>query len=370
LIFLGGGAGYAGDYADSAHGNSTYGVKRTATGFPADYTKGNCAHCHEQHASIAGDEPVPDTPAGPDDYLLFSDNHVDQTTNFCFDCHCGPTGGYQTGGLVNRSYSFRAGGWTADGLNDILEAFSSTSAHNLGNIVTAITGQWGYIANSNPCVACHNPHVVQGDPANLPNSPKTTSTTRGWSVTLPSKHGSLVATDILWGDDSGEKISDYAGVLTYQPPYRYDTDETTNPLEYEPDSSTTADGSNLTDYNTFCLNCHSSALTSATLGTTKVINWDTSFHGKTDSAYATDAADRLPPYNVTANYVLSCTDCHEPHGSPNFKYLIRKEVNGATTAVTENTWAAWVTFCCNCHVQDHSKSSGICTNCHAHGNRF
>jgi len=114
-------------------------------------------------------------------------------------------------------------------------------------------------------------------------------------------------------------MSDYAGALTYQAPYRYGTDENTDPLEYEPDGSTIADGSNLTGYNTFCLDCHSSALASAILGTTEIINWDTSFHGKTDSEYEPDTTDRLPPYNVTAKYVLSCTDCHEPHGFPNFQ---------------------------------------------------
>ncbi|MCJ7769279.1 MAG: cytochrome c3 family protein [Dehalococcoidales bacterium] len=375
LMFLGSGLAYAAnEYNNSAHGDTSYGVDRTST---SQYTEGNCAHCHEQHASIDGGTPADPLPktgqaAGPDSYLLFNANHTSQTANFCFDCHRGAvaSGSYQTGDLFNRSYSYRAGDYSDDSLDDILEAFSSTSAHNLGNIVTAITDQWGYTANSNPCAACHNPHVVQGDPANLPNSPKTISTTRGWPMTRPSEHGSLVADDIFWGDGSGEKMSDYVGALTYKAPYRYGTDENTDPLEYEPDGSTTATGTNLTDYVSFCLDCHSSSLTSATLGTTKVINWDTSLHGKIDSGYATDAADRLPPYNVTANYVLSCTDCHEPHGSPNFKYLLRKEVNGATSAVTENTWAAWVTFCCKCHVQDHTKSSGICTNCHNHGERF
>jgi len=61
----------SGPYLSSAHGNSTYGVKRTATGFPTDYPQGLCAHCHEQHASIAGAEPAPDSPAGPDYYLRF-----------------------------------------------------------------------------------------------------------------------------------------------------------------------------------------------------------------------------------------------------------------------------------------------------------
>jgi cytochrome c553 len=375
LMFLGSGVGYAESYTDSAHGNSTYGVDRTST---TQYAIGNCAHCHEQHASIGGNEPSPGSPAGPDDYLLFSDNHMSQTVNFCFGCHRGPTGGYQTGGLVNRSYSYRAGGWTSDSLDDILEAFTygpptstTSSSHKLDDIKTFITGKWGYTANSNPCAACHNPHVAQGDPANLPNGAKTiSSTTRGWPVTLPSKHGSLFDADILWGDGSGEKMSNYATGYTYQAPYRSGSSSA-----YEPDgSTTTTDGANLTDYVTFCLDCHSLALTSNTLGrSTKIIDWDATgdYHGKKNGA-----GGKKAPYTAATNYVLACTDCHEPHGSPNYCYLIRKEVNGGTTDFSGDTRAAWDSLCIQCHtsklVTYCSEDSGLelCSSCHKHGSNF
>jgi len=373
LIFLVGGVSYAGTYLDSAHGNSTYGVDRTST---TQYATGHCAHCHEQHASIGGDEPSPDSPAGPDDYLLFSDNHTSQTVNFCFDCHRGPTGGYQTEGLVNRSYSYRAGGWTGDTLDDILEAFTygpptsstTSSSHKLDDIKTFITGKWGYTANSNPCIACHNPHAAQGDPANLPNSAKTTSTTRGWPVTLPSKHGSLVATDILWGDGSGEKMSYYSSY--YQAPYRSGSSSA-----YEPDgSTTTTDGTNLTDYVTFCTDCHHYSPTpvSTRLNNTnlKDINWSATgdYHGKKDGV-----GEKKAPYTAAINYVLACTDCHEPHGSPNYCYLIRKEVNGGTTNFSGDTRAAWDSLCIQCHASklatycSGDDGSELCSVCHYHG---
>ena len=378
-MFLGSGVGYAESYTDSAHGNSTYGVDRTST---TQYAIGNCAHCHEQHASIGGNEPSPGSPAGPDDYLLFSDNHTSQTVNFCFGCHRGPTGGYQTGGLVNRSYSYRAGGWTGDTLDDILEAFTygppasiTSSSHRLDDISTFINGKWGYTANSNPCAACHNPHVAQGDPANLPNGAKTiSSTTRGWPVTLPSKHGSLFAADILWGDGSGEKMSYYATGYTYQAPYRSGSKSA-----YEPDgSTTTTDGTNLTDYVTFCLDCHSLALTSNTLGrSTKIIDWDATgdYHGKKDGA-----GGKKAPYTVATNYVLACTDCHEPHGSSN-EYLLRTTVNG--TAVSITTTGVWYDFCTACHsvvlggtgshssvTSESSSCSSTDNSCHKHGAQF
>ena len=375
LMFLVGGVSYAGTYFDSAHGNSTHGADRIST---AQYATGHCGHCHEQHASIGGTQPDPkDGTPVPDDYLLFNTNHTSQTVNFCFDCHRGPTGGYQTGGLVNRSYSYRAGGWTGDTLDDILEAFTygppasiTSSSHRLDDISTFINGKWGYTANSNPCAACHNPHVAQGDPVNLPDSAKTTITTRGWPVTLPSKHGSLVATDILWGDNSGEKMSDYSSY--YQAPYR--NGGTTTPYKYEPDgSTTTTDGFNLTDYVTFCTECHhySPLPVSTRLGGTSLrdIDWAASVHGGKDSWSKTDALDRKAPYDAEEkNYVLACTDCHEPHGSPNYCYLIRKEVNGDTTAVTAGTNAAWETLCALCHIdRDGHNSDDPCINCHYHG---
>lgn len=62
----------SGPYLNSAHGNYSpgYGVLRTSLSTPPnDYGRGNCAHCHEQHASIGGAEPDPT--GGPDKYALF-----------------------------------------------------------------------------------------------------------------------------------------------------------------------------------------------------------------------------------------------------------------------------------------------------------
>ena len=366
LMFLGSSLAYAGTYLDSAHGNSTYGVDRTST---TQYAIGNCAHCHEQHASIDGTQPNPaDATPVPDDYLLFDANHTSQTVNFCFDCHRGTIGGYQTGGLVNRSYSYRAGGWTSDTLDDILQAFTygpptntTSSSHRLDDISTFINGKWGYTANSNPCIACHNPHVAQGDPANSANSAKS-STTRGYPVSLPSDHADKYVWDV-YGDDTGEKMSDYV----YQAPYRNGVTNT-----YEPDGSTTTDGSNLTDYVTFCTDCHHYSPTpvSTRLGNTnlKDIDWAASVHGGKPSWKKTDADERKAPYNAAEkNYVLACTDCHEPHGSPNYCYLIRKEVNGSTTVVTNDTNTDWGTLCARCHKHSHSSDSCIGSNCHYHG---
>jgi hypothetical protein len=338
----------AGTYLDSAHGNNSYGASRSST---SGYTKGNCAHCHEMHTSIDGNEP---SPAGgsPTKFTLFYTNHVSQTDNFCFKCHDNTITVAATA-IMNRSYSFRAGGWTADPLNDILEAFTTggpttiLSVHNLDNISTFITSKaWGYTANSNPCCACHNPHAVQGDPANSGSTAKS-SGTRGYPISRPSLHATP-STWGLWGDGAGEKMSNYTA--SYQSPYRFGSTTT-----YEPDGSATTNGSNLTDINTFCIDCHNATNTiySTNLGRNlKTIDWDNEKHGKglAEVAITVDA-----PYSSTMGYVLSCTDCHEPHGSPN-AFLIRKEVNGGTLGGTISTFSTtnWKYLCARCHQEDTS----------------
>ncbi|HDL98909.1 MAG TPA: hypothetical protein ENH16_04925, partial [Desulfobacteraceae bacterium] len=47
----------AGPYLNSVHGNNTIGVNRS-TMAAAGYARGNCAHCHEQHASVNGSTPA------------------------------------------------------------------------------------------------------------------------------------------------------------------------------------------------------------------------------------------------------------------------------------------------------------------------
>jgi len=376
----------SGPYLDSAHGNYTgsspYGVLRTSLSTPPnDYGRGNCAHCHEQHASIGGAEPAPT--GGPDKYALFYTNHVSQTDNFCFKCHDNTTT-YAATAIKNYTYSYRAGACPAATCSedDILQVFTygpptstTTSSHRLDDIKTFINGKWNYTADSNPCGGCHNPHRAQGDPAN--STLTKSSITRGWPVSRPSQHSKDNNAWGLWGDNlltATERMSNYVGALTYQAPYRY---YTTTPSSLEPQGNALTDNTtaaaSTTDFVTFCTDCHHYSPTpvSTRLGNTNLrdINWETSVHGKVDSYFSSDISERDAPYNVTKNYVLSCTDCHEPHGSPNYCYLIRKEVNGATTSFTGDTRAAWDSLCNWCHTSHVSshKGSQDCSNCHYHG---
>jgi hypothetical protein len=159
-------------------------------------------------------------------------------------------------------------------------------------------------------------------------------------------------------------MSDYAGV-NYQAPYRYNTS-----TFYEPDGSVTTNGSNLTDFVTFCTDCHddTNIITSSTMGTLKTIDWNVSTgekHGKVDID-GTKSMDA--PYD-TGGTVLACTDCHEPHGSPN-EALIRPEVNGAVLGATVDSISS--SDICSPPTGPYNDTNktvaGLCNRCHQDDN--
>ena len=383
---------FAGDFLNSAHGESTFGVDRDSLTNPTDfgYSPGNCAHCHEQHASIEGTEPAPVKP-GPDNYALFYNNFINQTDGVCLRCHVS-AGGDQIGNIINRDYSYRAGNWNAaPAISDMLTQFSFAtgagptyypSSHNLNDISTFIQTQaWGYTANSNPCVACHNPHAVQGDPFNAPNSAKTS--TRGWPLSLPSEHGTSPWD--LWGNNytapgagNGERMLNYTA--NYQAPYRVGAaslepigDTVSNPPTLA-EINTAAQ--NTTDLVTFCLDCHGNpaGVTSSALGAIPQINWATDIHG-TAVGLANHNKGTLnlpytePPSGGLGDYVLSCLDCHESHGSEN-AYLLRSEVNGVQVVqrspaagqviTANNSTNNWFAFCSACHTITNNNTGPLC----------
>lgn len=381
LISFGSGLAYADYYTDSAHGNRTYGVKHA--GRP-EHAVSNCMHCHGRNKATAA--PFDRLRRSVRGRSLPTRDVSSREGNICLDCHT-DTNSRQKGGVRNHSYSFRAGGWTADSLDSIQKAFSFTdtsappgSSHSLEDIRRFITDKWKgrYRESSNPCCACHNPHAAQGDPFHMPDNAKRDSK-RGWPITKPDKRGSKVAVDILYGDNisPNERMNNY----NYQAPYRYNK---IGQNEYEPDGSITTDGSNLTDFVAFCTECHTRSDDITTSNQNIMmdnigsgsrlarIDWDIALHGKADGG-----GKKNPPYTVARNYVLSCTDCHEPHGSPNL-YLIRQAVNGASgVALTKNTRDAWNSLCNKCHSSKLAvpycpgdDGSKVCSGCHYHGKNF
>ncbi len=357
----------SGPYLNSAHGNSQgndtgYGVKRSAAGFPADYTRGLCAHCHEQHAKIGGSEPAPD--GGPDIYLLLERNFNTYRTekpysrhdNVCFYCHIG-TDTYQTPAFSNYSYSYTFGGCSAIDCPaaNIFDTFNILSYHNLYDVWSFITGKSGsktfatnFPAANNPCSGCHNVHIAQKSCGKPSGSFDTTKS----AISKPSDHGNL------WGNSAGEKMSNYT--TGYQSPY-YNSATT-----YEPDGSNTSDPSKLPDYVSFCTDCHNATnIINSTLLVRPLykIDWANEMHGGYAANYCSTGGTSLlaPPYdglNKCGQYVLACTDCHEPHGSPN-NFLVRKWVNNGLVTVTQNGagkgpddrfFKEWVNLCGKCHI--------------------
>ena len=117
----------AGAYTDSAHGGyntAGKGVKRLA-----GYSAGNCAHCHEQHASINGTEPEPVN--GPADHLQFADMANNTFCNYCHDIS------------------------QLNGADNIASQISKTYAHDPNSTIAPVD-----------CLDCHNPHLAQREPHN------------------------------------------------------------------------------------------------------------------------------------------------------------------------------------------------------------
>lgn len=326
FVTLSGDGAAASDYAASAHANSSFGVEREGM---SQYVQGNCAHCHEQHASIDGSEPLPINGSASDS-LLFND--LEAT---CFACHGGTS---QTGTIVNNNYAATFGG-AAPESTTIQAAFSKASSHNLADVKTFLEDNSGLPdapAGGNPCSGCHNVHLAKANKRS-PGDPTNTA------ISLPSDHNNL------WGDDTApdERMTAW-GVGAYQAPQR--VGGYSEPDGKSNDRATQA--AKTPDYNTFCTDCHNSTnnIWSTRLGRNlRKIDWNSEKHG---GGAATDVAgvqDVLAPYadSSLGSYVLSCLDCHEPHGSSN-KFLLRKVVN-----------ARWVNF-----PPGSNAIKNLCKSCH------
>ena len=324
----------AGSYQDSAHGSTSIGVMRTDVAL-AGYSKGNCAHCHEQHASIEGSEPSP-TGGTASSFAVFADNFdtsatanpYAQSDNFCFFCHTNVSS-LQSGGIDNKDYAATFAGYTTNSPLGIFEAFNQHSYHNLYDIWFFAKTEFSsyFTSYSNPCTGCHNPHLVKRNKANVQDPTFSV-------LSKPSDHNNL------WGADVSERMDTVGD--TYQAPLYYNSGNT-----YEPGGTATTDGSLTPDYNAFCTECHNTTNTiwSTALGRNLIkIDWyseggdGVSTGDKHGKNYGTTEGRTITPYNDNLDIVLSCLDCHEPHGSPS-SFLIRREVNGAVTTVAVHTAA-------------------------------
>ncbi|MDY6989814.1 MAG: hypothetical protein SWQ30_17360 [Thermodesulfobacteriota bacterium] len=364
-------------YAASAHGNDDpfpgYGVNRV------DKEIGDCAHCHEvSDASVCG----------VNDFMLFADVFVNKQDMFCTKCHSANVE-YQP--TTNYPYSVTFGGYPTPYYGHILKQTTDDdstpeycgSRHNMTRIKNYVkndTNGWGFGPEPNPCVACHPPHRAQRNhsPVVIDGDGKLNT-----AIRRPSHYRSTNAQDLLWGDDEGnlERMDEYAASVggTYQAPYYGDTTSG----RYEPDGSTTEPaggwGSNIPNYVALCLDCHQYRQYDPDNGNRSIdpIRYDSERHGELRANDCTSGqypeANQRPPYiDPDANYVLSCLDCHEPHGTKKRLSLIRRMINGENVLqMTKDGWGNcifcdWEKICGRCHELNHA-AAGNCTACHHHG---
>jgi cytochrome c553 len=424
-------AWYPATYAESAHGDPISGVNRSEAGHDTGHCA-NCHDTFDD--SICGVNPLMlfevDDPDSQTDNFCFqchkSDGAAQQVTNYTYSKNFG--GGTATFTTiydafnVSLSYAYSGtstfvnistltesgAGWTTDQYQGLILVpnvnelsynynimgnttdtitvevpidltkvttgdtfaiiYGVVSSHNLKDIQDLHTDMYGFTSDNNACVACHNPHTAQ----------------RNYEVTDSGRGGVKTAIrDVvagyqnrpanLWGDEdyatSGlyELTSDSGG---YQAPYYV------GGSNYEPANDGISDGSNLPGYAYFCTRCHQYAVVYSTErdANLKAINWTgggdkhglkngiDDRYGNTESPY-TGARQ-------TTNYVLSCTDCHEPHGSTN-EWLLRTCVNGKDNISITQT-GRWYEFCTACHSVDGLSNHQVerdCvgSTCHGHG---
>ena len=220
--------------------------------------------------------------------------------------------------VINQDYSTSFGGGNpGDGPQSIMAAFNQASYHNLYDIWNFLSndlvyGTW-FAKRGNPCSSCHNSHLAK----------------RNWDSTWPGFP--LLSTisipgisSSLWGETQV-----MSGYTAYEAPYAFG-------ITREPAGVGDQDGGNTPDYVGFCTSCHNqnNTIWSTTLNRElKKINWGNigpkqNKHG----ALSRDGTDLFrEPYLTAAalknNFVLSCLDCHESHGSEN-TMLLRRRING------------------------------------------
>ena len=293
----------------------------------------------------------------------------EKVDRLCFNCHTG-------GRVVNEAIS-------GSGLATSIEgAFSLSFVHNMETTFKGGSQQF-----SLQCTTCHNPHVVTGKYSDAASSQS--PVTRPDFSRSPSDNPRAMGST-LWGADGGQKASDYAGGGTYRAP-----------------AGDRFVGTQLPDYNSLCLDCHSVGAMPTPSSSAPAehggIDWVSDAHGKgasnvpngggsipdwytagTATGWSGDdcigsEAECWPvvprgkgeqvwtraPYKqeeriAGANFVLQCVDCHEAHGS-NTRSMLRTNPNGGTGT------AAWNTMCNNCHYYYSDWHAGMsCGNASCH----
>lgn len=302
------------------------------------------------HASLQGAEPAPVTGAMP--HALFApafnetrqQNPYVSSDNFCFYCHSEESAVT----VRNQDYSTVFGGATSgSGPQSIMSAFNQLSYHNLYDVWnflnTHTTYSLWFTQSGNPCSGCHNSHLAKRNwDSSQPGFPLLSA------ISQPGNH------QALWGESQV-----MAAYTSYEAPYSAAPNR-------EPAGVGDPDGTNTPDYPGFCISCHDAGniIWSTPLNRNlKEINWqNTGLYMNKHGALSRDGSDHFrEPYTsaaaIKSNFVLSCMDCHEAHGSENIM-LLRRRVNGENLESTILSTDAMSVACKRCHQDDLAAAAG------------
>ena len=182
------------------------------------YQSGECAHCHEPHASFGDIEPAPNSTnpgfsggmtsgeaAGPDPYLVFgafdSSGSQGAYSKLCWYCHDNFFGGggprtgywnfYQGGGFASDPYQqsshYKSLNFYWPGATNILpygESFPRTKRSSSGG-------------NVGSCLNCHTPHGISSS-ANYSGDVGAAPTTTNYTATNTTPTGLIPRQLIAW----------------------------------------------------------------------------------------------------------------------------------------------------------------------------
>lgn len=357
-------------YTDSQHGDSTSGVDRSSIDAAYSiYAKGNCAHCHEKHASLGGSEPIPKTGVGlgPDAACLFSEEE-----GVCETCHDGSP--VLRNILTQRLKTYHHPISEYSGLHTLSKLeYGQSGAPFRGSLRHA------------ECCDCHEPHYI-GDPG----------TTHIYNTTTPANNN-LVSNPIkgVWGVEP-------TSAPLWSPPTTFTEQKTVAvgaAKEYQ-----------------ICYKCHSyyalqdadgiTTLTGPSEGLITdqamefspgnksahpvMVTLNNQTGSYADKALTTDPAQVSAPWTNVGSQTMYCCDCHGadnetsggakgPHGSAR-KYMLKGTGQYWPTKPDGTLWQLNTTdagnpdlFCKNCH-PIYNPSTGLWNNavhshyCHTYGN--
>ncbi len=296
---------WAGTYTSSAHGHSSSGVNRDSIQ-TLGYSVGNCAHCHEMHASIGGTEPSP-IGAGPSPLALFA-----LEEKLCFYCH---------GAVSNNVPSLS---------RDIETQFNKSYRHPVErsgrHTVSKLEGASSFGASNRhaECADCHNPHTI-GYPGTAYHQYNTTNPANNNLVSNLLKG--------VWGVEPIWPSSAWTVPTSFN--------------ELRPTTANPAGGA--TKEYQVCLKCHSyyafGSAENTSTGVTTITNATTEY-------YLTDQALEFAPANKSGHPVVVTLNNRSGSDSP------RALVASSRGARVKSPWTQAVgdqtMWCSDCHGDDAS----------------